>query len=379
MKRRHTQRGIVLPLLAIALVAILAMAALALDVGDSLHEKGRVQNALDAAALAGAKVIDAGGDTIQADSAARGDFAANTAPDPRMAAALAAGKLSVTVEFSNTLDPFVPGSTPARFVRVGAGGLTFKSWFANVVGVANRHIAGTAVAGPSPVLGQVCNVVPMVACGDPGAANWGYSPGTVVQLKSDATTAGSSTIGPGNFQLIRLGASGANATRAAMAGEYNQCLSTGDTLQTEPGNQVSVAQGLNTRLGIYTGPFSTADQSTYRPDLITTYPNYYYSEYKSDYAAGNYTNPVNGEAGRRMLTVPIGYCTADASGQTQIKLLGYGCFYLLQPMKQKGNQASITGQFEGECDARGVPGPAPVTGPGPHRIQLYKDPDSVDS
>ena len=59
-------------------------------------------------------------------------------------------------------------------------------------------------------------------------------------------------------------------------------------------------------------------------------------------------------------------------------MLGLGCFFLTQPAEQNGDQR-IYGQFVSGCKANGVPGPDPGSGPGPYIIQLYKDPDSVDT
>ena len=60
-------------------------------------------------------------------------------------------------------------------------------------------------------------------------------------------------------------------------------------------------------------------------------------------------------------------------------MLGFGCYFLLQPVEQKGNEASIYGQFLQGCTASGAPGPAPTAGSDPYIIQLYKDPASGDS
>ena len=64
-------------------------------------------------------------------------------------------------------------------------------------------------------------------------------------------------IGPGNFQLARLGGSGADVVRENLAGGFEGCASVGDDIPTQPGNAVGpVAQGLNTRLDNYSGPVS---------------------------------------------------------------------------------------------------------------------------
>ena len=55
--RPGQQRGAVTVMIVIALVAILMMAALVLDGGHMLLNKTRLQNAVDAAALSGAKTL----------------------------------------------------------------------------------------------------------------------------------------------------------------------------------------------------------------------------------------------------------------------------------------------------------------------------------
>lgn len=57
-RRHHRERGQVIVLFALALVAILAMVALIFDGGRVYTERRRVQNAADAAALAGSAVLD---------------------------------------------------------------------------------------------------------------------------------------------------------------------------------------------------------------------------------------------------------------------------------------------------------------------------------
>ena len=61
-------------------------------------------------------------------------------------------------------------------------------------------------------------------------------------------------------------------------------------------------------------------------------------------------------------------------------ILGFLCYYLLQPAVQKGNESQVYGQFIGDgCPITGRPSPVPITGPGPYIIQLYKDETAVAS
>ncbi|MNO02877.1 hypothetical protein D3C81_2234150 [compost metagenome] len=53
-------------------------------------------------------------------------------------------------------------------------------------------------------------------------------------------------------------------------------------------------------------------------------------------------------------------------------MLGFGCFFLVQPGVHTGGDAQIFGQFVKECEGDGVAGPTPVDDQGPLIIQLYK-------
>src|SRR5215472_822929 len=112
---------------------------------------------------------------------------------------------------------------------------------------------------------------------------------------------------------------------------------------------------------------------------------YTYQEYMAQIAnPANYNyQPVSsggpGVFQRRVLSVPIGDCTGTSNGSSSVPLLGFGCFFLLQPVVQQGSSDYVIGQFIGNCDVQGTPGPTPGTGPSPYIIQLYHDPASGDS
>lgn len=385
MPARQRQQGIILPIVAGALLALLAVAALALDPGHVFLNKSRLQNALDAGALAGAKVLEATKDEASASAIARQVFLRNAAElgNEELLRALQGAGVQVTTETSHTLNPFVPGSSPAEYVRIRAEGLTLASWFAQVVGLAEKGLSGSAVAGPVPV---ECpsNLVPMMVCGDPHAtgSSYGYELGQVTVLKTSAGGQ-SSPVGPGNFQLIRLdGGPGADNVRKGLAGDYSQtgcsAMVSEGVIETEPGNAIGpVAQGLNTRFNQYHGNMKNGG---YPPDTVITHdPGYRHPDYLADQQAGKYTNP-EGVAGRRELAVAVGDCSETTSGQAQVPLIGFGCFFLLAPVTHQGNTAEIYGEFIETCFSRGNPNSDPGVGLGvPRQIVLHKDPDSHDS
>lgn len=400
------QRGVTATFVAIGMVALLLAVGLALDVGHATLNKTRLQDATDAAALAAAKILDETHSTALSTTEAFVAFGANanSSGDQELANAYAngGGSISVTVQYSATLPPFTAGSATGPYVRVSASGFSRPTWFAQIAGITETTVAATAVAGPSPTINSACNIVPLMVCGTPNTTNFGYTIDQPWVLKQSAPGS-PSEVGPGNFQLIQLGGSGANVVRQNLAGSYTGCASTGSSVQTQPGNETGpTAQGINTRFGDYTGPMG-GTESEYPPDVLTSQQNpaltvgnggppypvvgaisYGYDQYVADEsnpATYNNTPLPNGPGvfNRRVLQVPVGDCSGTAGGSSSVPVIGFACFFLLQEETQQGSSSYILGEFEGNCTVNGTPGPAPNSGPGPYIIQLYHDPSSGDS
>ena len=165
----------------------------------------------------------------------------------------------------------------------------------------------------------------------------------------------------------------------------------------EGGGKVGqVVQGLNTRFGDYSGSPKLRD--LYPPDCVTTpAPSTplafdgtvltYNGAVIDDISDIPYTNAdyegdstcvTGGKRDRRIATIPIVDCTNKVPGTSEtLPRVGYGCFFLLQPAVQRGNENWVFGEFVDECEASGSPGPTP--GQGPYKIVLHDDPDSDDS
>ena len=405
------QRGIALPLVVIGLVAMLAMAGLALDSSHAYVNKTRLQNTADAAALAAAKVYDQTADTIQGDAAANSVFGINTdgSGNFEIDAAYDAGNISVVVQWSQTLNPFVPSGI-GPYVRVIATGFDMLTTFMNVVGIPSMGIAASAVAGPSPTIDSACNIAPLVACAnDMSQGYYGFDQDSLMVLKP--SPGDHSDVGPGNYKLLRMNCPGGACLRDAMAGSYDACATTDESVETEPGVTAGpTEQGFNTRFGDYSGPVSPYD---YPPDVVThevdppldTYPDpgtgedvitwggavvqmaadipgYDYAEYVSRTTGGMHDYPPGGSPGgvewRRVMALPVADCSGDETGQSTLDVEGFACFFMLQRIGG-GPEKNIYGQFVDGCLAGGAAGPNPGSGPGPYLIQLYKDPDSGDS
>lgn len=420
------QQGAVMVLVVIALLAILLMGALALDGSHMLLNKTRLQNAVDAAALSGAKELQTsfggGNASTLARSAALDTLARNAAAVGNAelgkaigtSAAAVAGHTQVTFARS-VYGPFsFPGPADAKYVRVSVPSYPLTGFLWRVAqvfgGVGDKAVAAIATAGPSPSAGP-CRIEPILVCGDPnanpanngGTSFWGYRYGDLKVLKSAAGN--DPVIGPGNFQMLRLdGAKGADDLRNALAGGIEKCNVVGDKAATEPGNSVGpVAQGLNTRFGEYHGP--GMNPTDYPPDWVIQFssPNMTYDSstgqvlYKGQQvksADGNLTaggesiydindwktasascaisGSCSGTYERRMLNIVIGNCTGKSGGQVDVPVLDFGCFFMLQTVEQNGSEAQVFGQFARECEGDGVAGALPSEDVGPVIIQLYK-------
>ena len=419
-KERNKQRGSVLAFTAVGMLGIIGVASLAIDLGHSYLNKGRLQNALDAAALSGAVSLMNSRNT----AVARGD--ATETFDEHLVGEMAAGGMNLTVQFSLTLNPFVPGGgNDSDYVRAIVNDFNRPYFLASALpGIgATKIIAASAVAGKQPLSGgsQVCDIAPLLVCGDPLDDNTGdtffgikYDDGTGTNgkycLKASASSGGNGNnnnnggggnlnwpddcdneaihstnveqgIGPGNFQLIQLDCGpGGNCVRENLAGGYGSCLTDASAVTTKPGNTVGpTAQGFNTRFGVYQGGMSRAE---YPPDLVTS--DIPYNEYTSIYANDGPWDEQDGAPYRRVMAVPIGDCQADivGSGQTDVPLLGLGCFYMSEPTENTGQANWIKGHLVRECQTGGRPSTNPDTnsvGNGPFRIILYKNPDSAES
>lgn len=378
------QAGNVLALVTIAVMAILGIGGLALDSSHAMLTKTRLQNALDAAALTGARVLNTPRDAADARTAATNIFAAELGREGNLELKKLTGAQGLIVEFSPTLNPFTGSETDAKFVRVTLPqSLVVTSWLSQIFGQANYSVSTSSVAGPSPILNTLCSLAPMMLCGDPASTSgiYGYQIGQQVQLKLSAGQA--SDIGPGNFQLIRLGENdrGGADVRQNLASDFGECVSLGESIQTEPGNKVGPTyQGLNTRFGEYAGPFNGASaETTYPPDVVVDAP-VSYAAYQSSLAdAASWDFPDTGRPGRRILAVPIGDCSERSGGASSVPILGTACVFLTKPTAQKGNQQFVNGEVINGCQSNGVPGPDPGTGPGIRTIQLYEDPDRWDA
>lgn len=398
------QRGAVMALAAVAMLAVVGMAGLALDLGHAYWNKTRLQNALDAAALAGAKTLSDDGSTADATTAAVATF--NEHLDGEMQ------DLVPGIEFSQNLNPFTAGAEVpnARFVRASVDDFDMGVTLVQVLGFGpTLTVGGSAVAGPLPIGkddgDKVCGVVPLLMCKQPGAAEvcndtecYGYPVGAEKEfcLKSGAQEGdlcsksdSFNQIGAGNFHLLDFdcpqGGGGA-CVRKQLAGEYEGCVVIGEDENTKPGNTAGPSlQGINTRFGEWSG--AGMNPTDHPPDVVTYNLNddgaFWFEDYEARLPNGAFDyDPIEdggiGVRKRRVVAIPIGDCPAD---NNTVPIVTTACVYLTRPVVQ--GQAEIYGQFVagGECNAGGDVPENPGSGDDldPVKIILYNSSASEDS
>jgi len=455
--RAHHQQGNVLVLFIISLLTLITMASLALDGGHLLLNKGRLQNLVDAAALHAAKELDDGATHPQARAAvvevlnlnlAHSDLQELAQAFPLDSVDINSSQMTtqLNVEFSQRPDPFSADFDPtSHYVKVVIAQLPLNNFLAQVFGF-NKQVSASAMAGPSTAAKECYkDIVPMLVCGVKDAPEtddslFGLPKNNLFLMKTGSND--DSSIGPGNFQLIRLGDStGGDDIRDAMAGKQfgaqDVCFSTGEnnaSVPTEPGNKVGPSlQGLNTRFGDHKGPVdtelypsdtNTCQGTTIDKDASTTSLGkinddaviagayrYHCTEEGSNcnnkshgYSPDNiaFENQNSDQCStandvattgaidasgvslddfleRRVVRVVIGDCSEKVNGANNLDFLGVGCFFLTQKIGNGGQNSFVVGEFFDKCSSQSKPSGEAEDNPGPYTIVLYHVPNSKDS
>lgn len=380
---RRRQQGVVLIIYVAGALTIVGMVGFALDLGMAYLARTRLQNALDAAALSGAMVLNQTASATQGVAEAQAMLLSNLGT--------AADEIGAIIETSPTLSPWTAGGANPRFLSVVASGQSVEMRLVQALpGVAGTTtVGGAAVAGPIPVGGQICGAVPVVLCGtlngDSDCSDgscFGIATGTEILLKGDNASGNPGNgnsgqpLGPGNYGLINLDCPGGDCIREGLAGGSEFCYGAGDPVLTAPGNKVApTADGLNTRFGLYHGPVSAAE---YPPDAVTTTPLLHaaYVSRLRDAAGWDYPNGV---PRRREVLVPVVNCSGLINGAGLVTIGGLACMFLTRPSIDNGPDAgTIYAQLIANCQGDGTAPEDPGSG-GAEKIILYKHPASEQS
>jgi hypothetical protein len=421
-KQPRREAGAILVMFTIGLLAILAVAAMALDGSHMLLSKGRLQNAVDASALHAAKILDNGATLAEAREAAVTMLAHNLAYQENNELETNVSfspanfnstqvTTNIAVEFSTLPYPFTPVTVEgSQYVRIRVENIGLDNYLAQLLSF-NKRVRASAVAGRSTDLACNNKLVPLLVCainddpdftvpdanGNPIPAPYGIETNKLFAMKSGSSQAQNPAIGPGNFQLLALDGVGGSVVRKSLAGEYStdQCIGLGDMVTTAPGGKVGpVAQGLNTRFGQYQGGgvnptdhprdrnICQGERVNLNADGDIDNPNaafYSFGQYVTDEGPSACIDNTIEINHRREMPVVIGVCNGLTNGQNNIEVKTTGCFFLVQDVDQGGQESFVIGQFVTECSGTGNASTDPDFISNNHTIVLYRDPDSPDS
>lgn len=282
------EKGYVLVMAALMGACLMGVAALALDAGRGYLARMELQDAVDAAALAG--VAELPGDPVAAEQVAHA-YASRHGLDP--------GQVEVDVMTASEARGEAPApGEPPSVIRVTAAadpGTTF----ARIWSVEHMPVGARAEASVAP-LGGARGVVPL------GVGEEDFVVGERYALK----LAGGSGE-HGNFHALALGGRGARNYEERLAEGWQQMVRVGDRLETEPGNM--------------SGPTGWAIEER----LARARPG----ETFTDYAPNS----------PRLLLLPV-VDFSGVHGRDEVTVVGFAYFFL-EEYTGEGSESWVYGRF----------------------------------
>jgi putative Flp pilus-assembly TadE/G-like protein len=315
-EKRKQERGSILATSAIAMLAVLLAVGLGVDISRLYLSKAELQNAADAAALAGVSGLN--GDPPGITEAANRAVAEMNKYDFNKTGVIIS---RANVLFAVNLDgPYMSeGSaylapTNIRFVKVTTPESPVGMSFAAVVLGNSKNLSATATAGLSVPLNVICPWLPafVLDTADPIASGGTYT------FRLDSGDA----ISPGNYQLLAPVESGGSGDREGMSNGVNWCVSAGQEIETKPGvTSGPIRQGINARFDVYVAGM---DPGLSPPDTNIA-EGITHDEYDKQTKFKAPSHP--GVTGRRIVILPIAKA-APGGGRNTIIVDRFGVFFL---------------------------------------------------
>ncbi|HYN86167.1 MAG TPA: pilus assembly protein TadG-related protein [Pyrinomonadaceae bacterium] len=361
---RRGERGSVLAVSVFGMMAFLLAVGLCVDVSHFYTVKAELQNAADAAALAGASALNSSpsGITLATERAVE---AMNGYELSNKDATVSPSDVKFAVNFGG---PYMSAAEAAavaeniRFVKVDIPDKDVSVLFGGAgVGDNVAKLDGNAIAGMSHAPNVHCDWIPLSVID----YDIPMTPGQTYTVRA----APGNMVSPGNYQILAVAGRGGQDVKYGLAGGVDECAEPGQwyDVDTKPGVSAGpVRHGLNTRFDDYSGGL---DYQDYPPDVNIKEP-LTWEQYKQglDPATRNSGNfePSNAAHGgvpmRRVVLIPIVKLDEYDNGRDRVKFNRFAAFFL-QTRVGSGDGGDIQAEYIGERIMFGKGGYKPGGGP----------------
>src|SRR5829696_9128127 len=264
---RKNEQGSIMAMAAVGMLSFLLAVGLGVDITRLYLTKNELQNAADAAALAGASGLNFHHTGIH-DAANRVVKVMNQYQFNKVDVAF----LKEKVRFARNLSDFKSGAdmdeaTAAgltvaptiRFVKAITEESPVGISFAAMVLGSSKNLKAEAVAGMSAPLNIFTGYLPVAGTIGPGGTCQ-LIPGNTCTVRAEP----GGSVSPGNYQVLAVDGSGANDDRTGLASAVKNVVGAGGYVDSKPGvNAGPIKQGINTRFDDYA---SGLDPNYYPPD-----------------------------------------------------------------------------------------------------------------
>lgn len=310
-------------------MAFLLATGLAVDISHLYLVRTELQNAADAAALAGASALNGHAAGIEK----AGKYATESLNKYEFNKKTISAD-GITVEYARNLEGGYVGETTAkgdaeniRFVRVTLPPSAVGTTFSSMVLGNSVDLSAKATAGKSVAINAPCDYLPITAIdaeeGQPNRFTHGES--YTIRLPPG------SAIEPGNYQELAIDGLGASDVRDGLGDGVDNCVPAGSYVKTKPGISAGpVRQGINTRFGDYAGGL---EPSEYPPDTNVKegIDHETYLNSRLGRTMDNYQAPPRGlkaEDDRRVVIIPLVRASEFEGGRDLVKIERFGLFFL---------------------------------------------------
>jgi Flp pilus assembly protein TadG len=321
---------------ALGMLAFLLATGMAVDIGHFYLVKSELQNAADAAALAGASALNSRSTGIT-EAVNRATAAMNSYEFNSKGLKIVNVKFAINLKDENYMDAGAASAPETakriRFVKVETPSVPVQVFFAAPVLGGSKDLKAAATAGMSVPVSSVCDFLP-VSVIDYGTP---IKPGETYTFRS----APGGAVSPGNYQILAVAGNGGQDVRQGLAQGVDMCAEPGQeyALDTKPGvTSGPVRVGINTRFDEY-GP--QVDPARHPPDT-----NVQENITHAEYVAGTPSKAPSHEGvdGRRVVIIPIVKYDEYDQGRNVVKFDRFGLFFLKNKVGN-GNGGELEAEY----------------------------------